>query len=79
MFVLVATNSGLRVGEQNQLRWKDIRVEMHKDKDGNTVKLARIGVGAATTRYGKVGYCCVGMGNTLREYRNYLEKEMKKI
>ena len=42
MFALVATNSGLRVGEQKQLRWKDVQVEMHKDKDGNTVKLARI-------------------------------------
>ena len=80
MFVLVATNSGLRVEEQKQLRWKDIRVEMHKDKDGNTIKLARIvEYVQQLARYGKVGLCCVGMGNTLREYRNYLEKEMKKI
>ena len=53
MFVLVATNSGLRVGEQKQLRWKDVRIEMHKDKDGNTVKLARIGVRAATSKVRK--------------------------
>ena len=35
------------------MRWKDIRVEMHKDKDGNTVKLARIGVRAATSKVRK--------------------------
>ena len=53
MFVLVANNSGLRVGEQKQLRWKDVQVEMHKDKDGNTVKLARIVVRAATSKVRK--------------------------
>ena len=53
MFVLVATNSGLRVGEQKQLRWKDVQIEMHKDKDGNTVKLARIVVRAATSKVRK--------------------------
>ena len=41
MFVLIATNSGLRVGEQKQLRYEDVRVEEHKDKEGNTVKLDR--------------------------------------
>ena len=49
-YVLIAANSGLRVGEQKQLRWKDVQIEMHKDKDGNTVKLARIGVRAATSK-----------------------------
>ncbi len=53
MFVIVATNSGLRVGEQKQLRWKDVQVEMHKDKDGNTVKLASIVVRAATSKVRK--------------------------
>ena len=53
MFVLVATNSGLRVGEQKPLRWKDIRVEEHKDKERNTVKLARIKVRAATSKVRK--------------------------
>ena len=50
MFVLIATNSGLRVGEQKQLRWKDVRVEEHKDKEGNTLKVARINVRAATSK-----------------------------
>ena len=50
MFVLIATNSGLRVGEQKQLRWEDVRVEEHKNKEGNTVKLARINVRAATSK-----------------------------
>ena len=53
MFVLIATNSGLRVGEQKQLRWEDVRVEEHKDKEGNTVKLARIKVRAATSKVRK--------------------------
>ena len=53
MFVLIATNSGLRVGEQKQLRWEDVRVEEHKDKEGNTVKLARINVRAATSKVRK--------------------------
>ena len=50
MFVLIATNSGPRFGEQKQLRWEDIRVEEHKDKEGNTVKLARINVRAITSK-----------------------------
>ena len=53
MFVLIATNSGLRVGEQKQLRWEDVRVEEHKDKEGNTVKLARIKVRATTSKVRK--------------------------
>ena len=28
-YVLVAANSGLRVGEQRQLRWSDVQVEQH--------------------------------------------------
>ena len=50
MFVLIATNSGLRVGEQKHLRGEDVQVEEHKDKEGNTVKLARINVRAATSK-----------------------------
>ena len=50
IFVLIATNSGLRVGEQKQLRWEDVRVEEHKEKEGNTVKLARINVRAVTSK-----------------------------
>ena len=59
MFVLIATNSGLRVGEQKQLRWEDVRVEEHKDKEGNSVKLARINVRAATSkvRRGRILLC----------------------
>ena len=50
MLVLIATNSGLKVGEQNQLRWEDVRVEKYKDKEGSTLKLARINVCAATSK-----------------------------
>ena len=49
MFLLIATNTGLRVGEQKQLRWEDVRVEEHKDKEGNTVKLARVIIRATTS------------------------------
>ena len=28
-YVLVAANSGLRVGEQRQLRWSDVQLERH--------------------------------------------------
>ncbi len=41
MFVLIATNSGLRVGEQKQLRWEDVRVEEHKDKEGKYCKAGK--------------------------------------
>ena len=50
IFVLVATSSGLKVGEQKQLGQKDVRVEEHKEKEGNTVKLARINVRAVTSK-----------------------------
>ena len=53
MFVLIATNSGLRVGEQKQLRYENVRVEEHKDKEGNTVKLARIELRADTSKVRK--------------------------
>lgn len=33
-YVLIASNSGLRVGEQMQLKWSDVKVEAHKDKTG---------------------------------------------
>jgi integrase len=29
-YVLIAANSGLRVGEQRQLRWSDVQIEHHK-------------------------------------------------
>jgi len=29
-YVLIAANSGLRVGEQQQLRWSDVQIEQHK-------------------------------------------------
>ena len=35
------------------MRWRHIRVEIHKDKDGNTVNLARIGIRAATSKVRK--------------------------
>ena len=49
-YVLIASNSGLRVGEQMQLKWSDVKVEAHKDKTGEPVRLARIHVRAETSK-----------------------------
>ena len=48
-YILIAANSGLRVGEQRQLRWKDVSIETHK-VDGEERKLARIHVRAETSK-----------------------------
>jgi site-specific recombinase XerD len=48
-YVLVAANSGLRVGEQRQLRWKDVKLELHKANDSEQT-LARINVRSETSK-----------------------------
>lgn len=48
-YILVAANSGLRVGEQRQLRWCDVQVERHNIRD-RELTLARINVRAATSK-----------------------------
>jgi len=48
-YVLIAANSGLRVGEQRQLRWSDVQVETHT-VSGKEQKLARITVRAETSK-----------------------------
>ena len=48
-YVLIAANSGLRVGEQRQLRWSDVQIEQHK-VNGEEQKLARIHVRAETSK-----------------------------
>ena len=48
-WVLIAANSGLRVGEQRQLRWNDVKIEQHKIR-GEIQKLARISVRAETSK-----------------------------
>jgi len=48
-YVLVAANSGLRVGEQRQLRWKDVQLERHS-ANGTEQTLARIHVRAETSK-----------------------------
>ena len=47
--MLIAANSGLRVGEQRQLRWSDVQVETHT-VGGKEQKLARITVRAETSK-----------------------------
>ena len=48
-YVLIAANSGLRVGVQRQLRWSDVQIEQHK-VNGEEQKLARIHVRAETSK-----------------------------
>ena len=48
-YVLVAAHSGLRVGEQRQLRWKDVQLEQHS-ANGMEQMLARIHVRAETSK-----------------------------
>jgi site-specific recombinase XerD len=48
-YVLIAANSGLRVGEQRQLRWDDVQIEPHK-VNGTEQTLARINVRAETSK-----------------------------
>lgn len=57
-YVLVAANSGLRVGEQKQLRWSDVEIE-RREANGENKTLARISVRAATSkvRKSRVFYC----------------------
>ena len=51
-YVLIAANSGLRVGEQRQLRWSDVTVERHKI-NGKVVVLAHINVRYETSKIRK--------------------------
>ena len=39
-YILISTNSSLRVGEQLQLKWNDVKIEKLKNSDGEEVKLA---------------------------------------
>jgi site-specific recombinase XerD len=49
-YVLIAATSGLRVGEQLQLRWSDVEIETHRDKQAKPIQLARIHVRAKTSK-----------------------------
>jgi integrase len=49
---LIAANSGLRVGEQKQLRWSDLGIEK-REANGQSRTLAKISVRAATSKVRK--------------------------
>ena len=49
-YVFVEATSGLRVREQPQLRWSDVGIETHMDKQAKPIPLARIHVRAETSK-----------------------------
>lgn len=51
-YILIAGNSGLRVGEQRQLMWRDVSTEKHNIR-GEELTLARINVRAETSKVRK--------------------------
>jgi len=51
-YILVAANSGLRVGEQRQLRWSDLKIE-RREVNEKYRTLAKINVRAATSKVRK--------------------------
>ena len=57
-YILVAANSGLRVGEQRQLRWRDVQIE-RRTTNGEQRVLAKINVRAETSkvRTSRTFYC----------------------
>ena len=57
-YILVAAHSGLRVGEQRQLRWRDVAVE-RRTTNGDERVLAKINVRAETSkvRTSRTFYC----------------------
>ena len=48
-YILIAANTGLRVGEQRQLKWKDVEIVNTKNR-GEQVKLAKINVRRETSK-----------------------------
>ena len=57
-YILIAANSGLRVGEQRQLCWDDIILE-ERESNGQTKTLAKITIRAVTSkvRTSRIIYC----------------------
>ena len=58
-YILISTNSSLRVGEQLQLKWNDVKIEKLKNSDREEVELACIKV--------RVENCYVGKDITLKD------------
>jgi integrase len=58
-YILIAANSGLRVGEQRQLRWSNVTKELDKDKDGIPHLYAVINVPAhiSKVRKSRIFWC----------------------
>ena len=52
-YLLASIITGLRTGEQRQLKWSDIRWNEHKDRQGNTFDLVEITVRAETSKVKK--------------------------
>jgi len=66
-WILFAANSGLRSGEQRQLRWTDVIIDKQKDSDGDV--LVRVNVREETTKVRKDRtFMCKG-GNYLQRWQ----------
>ena len=69
--MLIAANSGLRVGEQRQLRWSDVQIERHK-VNCEEHKLPRIHVRAEALK--EVKRLCKEFGFTVGMLKGSLAK-----
>ena len=73
-FVLIAANSGLRVGEQRQLKWSDVRIEEHKVR-GEVTRLARIHVRKETSKVRTSRILLCRNGQYFERLRNVTEQK----
>ena len=73
-WILISANSGMRSGEQRQLKWSDVELEDVKDEKGKTITLAKITIRKETTKVKKarVFHCrCGEQFKRLRELQTH--------
>lgn len=73
-WILIGANSGLRSGEQRQLKWSDVELIKTKDENGKQITLAKITIRKETTkvRNTRVFHCRSGeLFERLREIQTH--------